>query len=113
MKAQIHPTWYSEAVVTCACGNTFKTGATVETIQVEVCYNCHPFYTGQMKYVDTAGRVDAFMSKMGKKSIKVMNKTEKRKLKREKKIQKELERPDTLEQLRKQVSKGKKKSKNN
>ena len=64
-----------------------------------------------MKYVDTAGRVDAFMTKMGKKSIKVMSKTEKRKLKREKKIQKELERPDTLEQLRKQVSKGKNKSK--
>jgi large subunit ribosomal protein L31 len=108
MRAQIHPTWYEEAVVTCACGNTFKTGATFEKLQVEVCYNCHPFYTGQMKYVDTAGRVDAFMAKRAKVSDKRVTKTEKRKLKREKKIQKELERPDTLAELRKQLGKKKK-----
>ena len=107
MKAQIHPTWYQEAQVTCACGNTFKTGATVSEIRVEVCYNCHPFYTGQMKYVDTAGRVDAFISKRSQAQNKIVSKSEKRKLKREKKIQKELERPDTLEELRKQLSKKK------
>jgi large subunit ribosomal protein L31 len=66
MKADIHPTWYPEAKVTCACGNTFTLGATVPEINVEVCYNCHPFYTGQMKYVDTAGRVDAFIAKKAK-----------------------------------------------
>lgn len=108
MKAQLHPTWYSETVVTCACGNKFTTGATVEKLQVEVCYNCHPFYTGQMKYVDTAGRVDAFMAKMGKVKDQRISKTEKRRLKHEKKIQKELERPDTLAELRKQVKKSKK-----
>jgi large subunit ribosomal protein L31 len=108
MRAQIHPTWYEEAVVTCACGNTFKTGATFEKLQVEVCYNCHPFYTGQMKYLDTAGRVDAFMAKRQKATSTRVSKTEKRKLKREKKIQKELEKPDTLAELRKAVAKKKK-----
>ena len=109
MKAQIHPSWYEDAKVTCACGNTFVIGATVPEIQVEVCYNCHPFYTGQMKYVDTAGRVDAFVAKKAKAQNKVVSKTQKRAIKREKKIQKELERPDTLEELRKAVKKSKKK----
>ena len=105
MKANIHPKWYPEAVVTCACGNTFTVGATQPTIQVDVCYNCHPFYTGQMKYVDTAGRVDAFVAKMGKAQKKVVSKSEKRRIKREKKIERELERPDTLADLRKQKTK--------
>lgn len=108
MKAQIHPTWYEEAKVTCACGNTFLLGTTVPSIQVEVCYNCHPFYTGQMKYLDTAGRVDAFRSKQSKAQEKIVSKTAKRAIKREKKIQKELEKPDTLEELRKQVKKSRK-----
>lgn len=114
MKAKIHPKWFDEATVTCACGNKFKVGATLPEIQVEVCSKCHPFYTGQMKYVDTAGRVDAFRSKRAKAKKKVVSKAEKRKIKREKRIQKELERPDTLEELRKKVKstkskKGKKK----
>ncbi|KKQ25956.1 MAG: LSU ribosomal protein L31P [Candidatus Woesebacteria bacterium GW2011_GWA1_37_8] len=108
MKAAIHPKWFEEAKVTCACGNAFVLGATVPEIKVEVCYNCHPFYTGQMKYVDTAGRVDAFKTKLSRAQTKVVSKTAKRALKREKKIQKELERPDTLEQLRKQAKKAKK-----
>jgi large subunit ribosomal protein L31 len=101
MKANIHPQWYEDAKVSCACGNTFTVGATVPEIQVEVCYNCHPFYTGQMKYVDTAGRVDAFKARMSQVSQKRVSKTEKRRLKRERKIQKELERPETLAELRK------------
>lgn len=108
MKMNLHPQWYSDAVVTCACGNTFKTGATFKSLQVDVCYNCHPFYTGQMKYVDTAGRVDAFLAKMGKVQTERISKTEKRRLKNEKRIQKELERPDTLEELRKAIKKSKK-----
>lgn len=103
MKAQIHPTWYEEAVVTCACGNTFTVGATVPEIHVEVCYNCHPFYTGTMKFVDTAGRVDAFKAKIQGAGKKVMSKTEKRKLKREKKLQEEMERPESLSELRGQA----------
>lgn len=98
MKAKIHPKWY-QAKVVCACGNTFTVGATVPEIKVEICSNCHPFYTGQMKFIDTAGRVDAFKARMShvKKSI---SKTEKRKLKREKRLQEELARPETLSQLR-------------
>lgn len=101
MKANIHPQWFEEAKVTCACGNTFSVGATVPEIRVEVCYNCHPFYTGQMKFVDTAGRVDAFRTRLSRARVKVLSKSEKRKLKKERKIQRELERPDTLEELRK------------
>jgi len=100
MKAQIHPKWYENAKVTCACGHTFTLGATVPEISVEVCSNCHPFYTGQMKYVDAAGRVDAFKAKQAKAKKKVVSKTEKRRLKKIKKIQEELEKPGSLEELR-------------
>jgi large subunit ribosomal protein L31 len=103
MKAKIHPKWFPEAIVTCACGNTFTTGASVPEIHVEVCYSCHPFYTGTMKFVDTAGRVDAFNAKMQGKGKKIMSKTEKRKLKREKKLAEEAARPETLEALRSQA----------
>ena len=108
MKADIHPKWFPQAKVTCACGNTFTIGATVPEIRVEVCSACHPFYTGQMKFVDTAGGVDGFKGKQQKASSRVVSKSEKRRIKREKKILKELERPDTLEELRTQ-SKSKKK----
>jgi len=103
MKAKIHPTWYADAKVTCACGNTFTTGATVPEIKVDVCYNCHPFYTGTMKFVDTAGRVDAFRAKQAGASTKLVSKTEKRKLKKLKKLQEEMERPESLSQLRSQA----------
>ena len=101
MQTQIHPKWYPEARVTCACGNSFVVGATVPEIKVEVCYNCHPFYTGQMKYVDTAGRVEAFKTRQMGAVKKVVSKSEKRRLKHMKKIQEEMERPDSLEALRK------------
>ncbi|HXO63751.1 MAG TPA: 50S ribosomal protein L31 [Steroidobacteraceae bacterium] len=65
MKAAIHPD-YREITVTCTCGNTFKTSSTLgHDLQVEVCSNCHPFYTGKQKIVDTAGRVDKFRRKYG------------------------------------------------
>ena len=56
MKADIHPTYYAEAVVTCSCGNTFVTGATQRQIKIEICGACHPFFTGEQKIVDTEGR---------------------------------------------------------
>ena len=60
MKAEIHPQ-YTEIKVTCSCGNTFSTRSTMgQDLQVEVCSACHPFYTGQQKLMDTAGRVDQF-----------------------------------------------------
>ena len=68
MKASIHPE-YREITVTCSCGNRFKTRSTAEhDLQVEVCSNCHPFYTGKQKLVDTAGRVDKFRKKYARHS---------------------------------------------
>jgi len=64
MKANIHPQWHHDTVVTCSCGNTFTTGSTLEAIQVDICSNCHPFFTGEMKFVDRQGRVDKFMAKV-------------------------------------------------
>ena len=105
MKADIHPTWYPEAKITCACGNTFTVGATVPELRVEVCYNCHPFYTGQMKFLDTAGRVEALKTKQAGQTEKRVSKTEKRKLKKLKKMQEEAERPENLTELRKDSKK--------
>lgn len=102
MQAKIHPKWYPTAKVVCACGNTFTIGATVPEIRVEVCSNCHPFYTGQMKFLNVAGRVDAFKAKMAGANKKMVSKTEKRKLKRDKKMQEDLARPESLAQLRNQ-----------
>ncbi len=64
MKADIHPK-YVTSVVTCGCGNKFETRSTRPEIKVEICSNCHPFYTGQQKFVDTAGRVEKFQKKYG------------------------------------------------
>lgn len=100
MKAAIHPKWFPEAKVTCACGNVFTTGASTPEIRVEVCYACHPFYTGQMKFVDSAGRVDAFKAKMANAAEKRISKSEKRKLKQQKRLQEEAARPETLAELR-------------
>lgn len=63
MKTNIHPTWYNDAKVTCACGNVFNTGSTLPEIRVEICSNCHPLYTGQQKFVDTLGQVERFQKK--------------------------------------------------
>jgi len=68
MKKKIHPTYHPAAKVTCACGNSFTVGATVEEINVELCSNCHPFYTGKQKLVDTARRVEKFQERASKKS---------------------------------------------
>ena len=65
MKADIHPK-YIDAEVRCACGNAFKTRSTRPIIVVGICNACHPFYTGQQKFVDTAGRVDKFQQRMAK-----------------------------------------------
>jgi large subunit ribosomal protein L31 len=65
MKTDIHPTYYEDATVTCACGNTWKTGSTQKEIRVEICSNCHPFFTGEMnRIVDTEGQVDRFYKKL-------------------------------------------------
>lgn len=63
MKSTIHPQWNNNAQVTCSCGNTFTTGSTYPTIQVDICSACHPFFTGEMKFVDVQGRVEKFQAK--------------------------------------------------
>ena len=67
MKDGIHPTYYAEAKVACACGNTWVTGATQEEIRTDVCSACHPFYTGEQRIVDTAGQVERFMRRLERK----------------------------------------------
>ncbi|MCE2504581.1 MAG: 50S ribosomal protein L31 [Chlorobi bacterium] len=70
MKTDIHPK-YKEATVTCVCGNTFTTRSTVGDIKLEICSECHPFFTGRQKVVDTAGRIDKFNQRFEKsKTIK-------------------------------------------
>ena len=60
MKDEIHPQYYTDAMVTCACGNSFTTGSTRKLLKVEVCSKCHPFFTGERRVMDTAGRVERF-----------------------------------------------------
>lgn len=69
-KQGIHPKYYPEAQVVCACGNTFTVGSTQATIRTDVCSQCHPFYTGEQRIVDTAGRVDRFMMRLERREQK-------------------------------------------
>jgi large subunit ribosomal protein L31 len=64
MKPSIHPVFYTDAQVICACGNTWTTGSTKKVIHTDVCSNCHPFYTGEQRIVDTEGQVDRFYKKL-------------------------------------------------
>ena len=63
MKEKIHPKYFPDAKVVCSCGNTFTTGSTRQTLRVELCNKCHPFFTGEQKIIDTAGRVERFNKK--------------------------------------------------
>lgn len=92
MKKEIHPKWYKQAKVTCNCGNTFTIGSTLPEVQVEICSSCHPFFTGELKYVDTQGRVEKFQKKQ--------ETAEKTKLKKKKKqMRKRPVRPQTLREM--------------
>lgn len=74
MKQGIHPQYYPEATVHCACGKTWTTGSTSEKLDIEICSNCHPFYTGNQKVLDTRGRIDKFQ----KRASKALPKAEKK-----------------------------------
>ena len=67
MKKDTHPKYYKDATVHCSCGKVFKIGATKPEIQIEICSACHPFYTGQEKMIDTAGRVEKFKKRLERK----------------------------------------------
>ncbi|MFH1522501.1 MAG: 50S ribosomal protein L31 [Patescibacteria group bacterium] len=105
MKKDIHPKYYNEAKVTCACGNNFITGSYLAEIKVELCSNCHPFYTGKQKLVDTARRVEKFQAKVdaqkevaktrkGKKTKRAVQAKAKAKLKAKKEIVVKAEKSD-------------------
>lgn len=74
MKKDIHPTYHSTAKISCACGNKLEIGSTLEEISVELCSQCHPFYTGKQKIIDTARRVEKFQTRAAKKSEKITGK---------------------------------------
>lgn len=107
MKANIHPTWFPEAKVACACGNTFTTGSTMEQIRVELCSNCHPFFTGQQKFVDTLGQVDRFIKKTEVSKIKQAEIAKIMEARKMKKVEQKKDRPslkDLLLKARKQTA---------
>lgn len=93
MKQGIHPQYFDDAKISCVCGNTFTTGATVPEIRVEICANCHPFYTGEMKFVDTLGNVEKFQNRQ-KEAKAHKEKTVKKVLEKE-----ERKRPDSLKAM--------------
>lgn len=95
MKQKTHPTYFPEAKVVCSCGNKFTTGSTKENITVEVCSKCHPFYTGEHRYLDAKGRVDAFQKKQ--EAAKKMK--EIRGAKKTKKEEKEVRKTKSLKEL--------------
>jgi large subunit ribosomal protein L31 len=74
MKADIHPTYFPDAKIVCACGNVMTVGSTVKEIHVELCAKCHPFYTGKQKLIDTERRVEKFKEKAAAKSKTVVGK---------------------------------------
>lgn len=71
MKENIHPTWYPEAVVICACGNSWTTGATQAELRTDICSACHPFYTGEQRIVDTEGQVDRFLKRLQQRDARM------------------------------------------
>jgi len=85
MKKDIHPEYFPNTKVSCACGNVFYIGSTKKEIAVEICYACHPLYTGKEKLIDTAGRVEKFKARREKASSVVRTKTQKRAVKKTKK----------------------------
>jgi len=107
MKKKIHPKYYDNSKVTCACGHSFTTGSTSPEIKVEICSECHPFFTGEMKYVDTMGRVEKFKQKQAKtKDKKYVKKTVRKKLEEEREKREEKKRPKSLkEMLQKELKK--------
>lgn len=102
MKKDIHPKYNDQAKVTCSCGNAITIGSTSDSIQVEICSACHPFWTGEQKFVDTEGRVDKFKKKQaaGESARKKRIKKVKEKIEREKQRS---EAPKSLKEMLKAI----------
>ncbi len=96
MKQAIHPQYFENAQVICVCGNKFTTGSTQEVIHVELCSNCHPFYTGEQRFVDSASRIQKFQTKSeNAKKYQIVKKE---------KAEKKVESPKTLREMLAQIS---------
>ena len=106
MKKKTHPTYHSNVKVTCSCGNTFTTGSTVEAIVTELCSQCHPFYTGEQKIVDTANLVSKFQDRKKKAAKKVVSKKVKRAKRKEARASRHSSRPSGTEKTLKDMLKG-------
>lgn len=104
MKQGIHPKYYDEAEVVCSCGNTFTTGSTKKKLEVEICAACHPFYTGQTKYIDTEGRIEKFERK---RKAAAQAKQTKKKKKKSSKRDKKSKKKTSNQKKKKETSKGK------
>ena len=94
MKVNIHPKYFKNAQVVCVCGNRFTTGSTVELIHVQLCNKCHPFYTGEQRFVDTASRIQKFQQKQ--QAAKVYKA---KKVKKQEEEKKKEEAPKTLREM--------------
>lgn len=99
MKDGIHPKWYPQAKVVCSCGNTFTIGSTKEEIRVEVCSECHPFFTGQQKFVDSLGRVEKFQAKQKAAPKTLVSKKKKKLLRKIEEAKEEAARPKSLKEM--------------
>lgn len=100
MKATGHPKYYTDAKVTCACGNTFIIGSTKPEITVDICAACHPFYTGEMRFVDTMGRVERFQQTQKKTVGQVyVSKKQKKVLKKRQEEAEDAARPKSLKEM--------------
>lgn len=84
MREKIHPKYFENATVTCSCGNTWTTGSTRQHITTDVCFKCHPFFTGEQRIVDTEGQVDRFIKRLEKRQETVVDTTKKKKTRKEK-----------------------------
>ena len=104
MKADIHPTYNKETKVSCACGNAFNTGSTKDEIRVDICSNCHPFYTGSAKFIDTEGRVEKFQRQ---EKEAVITTEQIRKKRDEKRAKDEKPRPTSLKEMMELIQKQK------
>ncbi len=101
MKKDIHPKYYEKTNAVCNCGQTFEFGSTKETIQVEICSNCHPYYTGKSNLIDTAGRLERFKARMERsQSLKDGAKPNKAKSKKSSKSSNQ----DNLKELKKELT---------
>jgi large subunit ribosomal protein L31 len=94
MKASIHPQYFDDAKVVCSCGNTFNVGSTKQNIHVELCYKCHPFYTGTARFVDSASRIEKFKLKQDTATQNFVSKKKKQDEKRQAEQQ-----PQTLREM--------------